>query len=91
MKKKIIFIAISFVITLALIFSLTNEKYYGDIKIKFSNNDYVLEYAKKNGIDYEKIADSEKDKYTKNIESFSYNKVNDYSRLINLEDLLYEA
>ena len=77
MKKKIIFIAISFVITLALIFSLTNEKYYGDIKIKFSNNDYVLEYAKKNGIDYEKIADSEKDKYTKNIESFSYNKVND--------------
>lgn len=77
MKKKIIFIAISFVITLALIFSLTNEKYYGDIKIKFSNNDYVLEYAKKNEIDYEKIADSEKDKYTKNIESFSYNKVND--------------
>ena len=77
MKKKIIFIAISFIITLALIFSLTNEKYYGDIKIKFSNNDYVLEYAKKNGIDYEKIADSEKDKYTKNIESFSYNKVND--------------
>ena len=77
MKKKIIFIAISFVITLALIFSLTNEKYYGEIKIKFSNNDYVLEYAKKNGIDYEKIADSEKDKYTKNIESFSYNKVND--------------
>ena len=77
MKKKIIFIAISFVITLALILSLTNEKYYGDIKIKFSNNDYVLEYAKKNGIDYEKIADSEKDKYTKNIESFSYNKVND--------------
>lgn len=77
MKKKIIFIAISFVITLALIFSLTNEKYYGDIKIKFNNNDYVLEYAKKNGIDYEKIADSEKDKYTKNIESFSYNKVND--------------
>lgn len=77
MKKKIIFIAISFVITLALIFSLTNEKYYGDIKIKFSNNDYVLEYAKKNGINYEKIADSEKDKYTKNIESFSYNKVND--------------
>lgn len=77
MKKKIIFIAISFVITLSLIFSLTNEKYYGDIKIKFSNNDYVLEYAKKNGIDYEKIADSEKDKYTKNIESFSYNKVND--------------
>lgn len=77
MKKKIIFIAISFVIILSLIFSLTNEKYYGDIKIKFSNNDYVLEYAKKNGIDYEKIADSEKDKYTKNIESFSYNKVND--------------
>lgn len=77
MKKKIIFIAISLVITLALIFSLTNEKYYGNIKIKFSNNDYVLEYAKKNGIDYEKIADSEKDKYTKNIESFSYNKVND--------------
>ena len=77
MKKKIIFIAISFVITLSLIFSLTNEKYYGDIKIKFSNNDYVLEYAKKNGIDYEKIADSQKDKYTKNIESFSYNKVND--------------
>lgn len=77
MKKKIIFIAISFIITLALIFSLTNKKYYGDIKIKFSNNDYVLEYAKKNGIDYEKIADSEKDKYTKNIESFSYNKVND--------------
>ena len=77
MKKKIIFIAISFIITLALIFSLTNEKYYGDIKIKFSNNDYVLEYAKKNGIDYEKIADSQKDKYTKNIESFSYNKVND--------------
>ena len=77
MKKKIIFIAISFIITLALIFSLTNEKYYGDIKIKFSNNDYVLEYAKKNGINYEKIADSEKDKYTKNIESFSYNKVND--------------
>lgn len=77
MKKKTIFIAISFIITLALIFSLTNEKYYGDIKIKFSNNDYVLEYAKKNGIDYEKIADSEKDKYTKNIESFSYNKVND--------------
>lgn len=77
MKKKIIFIAISLVITLALIFSLTNKKYYGDIKIKFSNNDYVLEYAKKNGIDYEKIADSEKDKYTKNIESFSYNKVND--------------
>ena len=77
MKKKIIFIAISFVITLALIFSLTNEKYYGNIKIKFSNNDYVLEYAKKNGIDYEKIADSEKDEYTKNIESFSYNKVND--------------
>lgn len=77
MKKKIIFIAISFIITLALIFSLTNEKYYGDIKIKFSNNDYVLEYAKKNGIDYEKIADSEKNKYTKNIESFSYNKVND--------------
>ena len=77
MKKKIIFIAISFIITLSLIFSLTNEKYYGDIKIKFSNNDYVLEYAKKNGIDYEKIADSEKDKYTKNIESFSYNKVND--------------
>ena len=33
MKKKIIFIAISFVITLALIFSLTNEKYYGDIDI----------------------------------------------------------
>ena len=77
MKKKIIFIAISFIITLALIFSLTNEKYYGDIKIKFNNNDYVLEYAKKNRIDYEKIADSEKDKYTKNIESFSYNKVND--------------
>lgn len=77
MKKKIIFIAISFIITLALIFSLTNEKYYGDIKIKFSNNDYVLEYSKKNGINYEKIADSEKDKYTKNIESFSYNKVND--------------
>lgn len=77
MKKKIIFIAISFVITLALIFSLTNEKYYGNIKIKFSNNDNVLEYAKKNGINYEKIADSEKDKYTKNIESFSYNKVND--------------
>lgn len=77
MKKKIIFIAISFIITLALIFSLTNEKYYGDIKIKFSNNDYVLEYAEKNGINYEKIADSEKDKYTKNIESFSYNKVND--------------
>ena len=58
MKKKIIFIAISSIITLASIFSLTNEKYYGDIKIKFSNNDYVLEYAKKNGIDYEKIADS---------------------------------
>lgn len=77
MKKKIIFIAIAFAITLGSILSLTNENYYGDVKIKFNNNDYVLDYAKKNGINYEKIAESEKDKYTKNVENFSYNKVND--------------
>lgn len=77
MKKKIIFIAIAFAITLGSILSLTNENYYGDVKIKFNNNDYVLDYAKNNGINYEKIAESEKDKYTKNVENFSYNKVND--------------
>ena len=48
MKKKIILIAISFTITLGLILSLTNKKYYGDIKVKFNDNDYVLEYVKKN-------------------------------------------
>ncbi len=77
MKKKIIFIAIAFVITLGLILSFTNEYDYGDVKIKFNNNDYVLEYVKKNDINYEKIADSEKDNYTININNFSYNKVND--------------
>ena len=76
MKKKIILIAISFTITLGLILSLTNKKYYGDIKVKFNDNDYVLEYVKKNNINYEKIADSEKNKYTINIENFSYNNVN---------------
>lgn len=76
MKKKIILITISFTITLGLILSLTNKKYYGDIKVKFNDNDYVLEYVKKNNINYEKIADSEKNKYTINIENFSYNNVN---------------
>ena len=80
MKKKIIFIAISFVITLALIFSLTKTKPSYNLKFKYSNNDYVTGYVDAsgvNGVSYEKIADSEKDKYIKNIESFSYNKVND--------------
>lgn len=80
MKKKIIFIAISFVITLSLIFSLTKTKPSYNLKFKYSNNDYVTGYVDAsgvNGVSYEKIADSEKDKYIKNIESFSYNKVND--------------
>ncbi len=80
MKKKIIFIAISFVITLALIFSLTKTKPSYNLKFKYSNNDYVTGYVDAsgvNGVSYEKIADSEKDKYIKNIENFSYNKVND--------------
>lgn len=80
MKKKIIFIAISFVITLALIFLLTKTKPSYNLKFKYSNNDYVTGYVDAsgvNGVSYEKIADSEKDKYIKNIESFSYNKVND--------------
>ena len=80
MKKKIIFIAISFVITLSLIFSLTKTKSSYNLKFKYSNNDYVTGYVDAsgvNGVSYEKIADSEKDKYIKNIESFSYNKVND--------------
>lgn len=80
MKKKIIFIAISFLITLSLIFSLTKTKPSYNLKFKYSNNDYVTGYVDAsgvNGVSYEKIADSEKDKYIKNIENFSYNKVND--------------
>lgn len=80
MKKKIIFIAISFIITLSLIFSLTKTKPSYNLKFKYSNNDYVTGYVDAsgvNGVNYEKIADSEKDKYIKNIENFSYNKIKD--------------
>ena len=59
-----------FIITLLIITLNSFQK--SNLKILTTRNSYALEYAKKNNINYELVADTEKEYYTEKIENYSY-------------------
>lgn len=73
LSKKILILIAALICILVSVMMLFNYKDNNDIKIIVSDNEKAEKYAKKYSFELEKLSDSEKTTYKKNIEVFDYN------------------